>query len=171
MTNPSADYLKRVPERLVIAGFRNILAGYALSDVACWEALWQTLIRELGTSSARRLMGEKLFWVRCLGNTTLRPLNYLPPCCNRLCHDECMALALIAAAQDSDHYTGKLAARYLLDREPDEAIEEVWQASLNVAHAMSDLGQLMYPVTADVVTSIATLHAVHPHPTDLKKLN
>lgn len=148
------DLLSRRPERLVVTGFRNIMAACELGDVNCWEAVWQHYIAELGPAPARRTVGELQYWARSVRRHSERPLSYYPQCCRHLCHDECMALSIIAAAQAHDETTGHLAARYLTGQNQPERLADVWSASLPFAEALVEAGQQMIPVTRDVVESI-----------------
>lgn len=56
----SHDFLSRRPEHMVITGFRNIMAACELGDMHCWEAVWQHYIAEVGTSPARRMVGDSI---------------------------------------------------------------------------------------------------------------
>lgn len=151
------DLLARPPERLVILGFRNLMAACELGDVACWEAVWQHYIAELGPKGARQMLGELQYWARALRRHAERPLAFYPACCRFLCHDECMALSLVAAAQAGDRLTGSLAARHISGQSDPEALAEMWEATLPFAEALGDAGQDMYPVSAEVVESIVRL--------------
>jgi hypothetical protein len=150
----NSDLLTRRPERLVVTGFRNIMAACELGDMDCWEAVWQHYIAELGPGPARRPVGELQFWTRCVRRHAERPLSYFPQCCRHLCHDECMALSIIAAAQAEDEPTGILAARYLTGQNCAARLADVWQSTLPFAEALNEAGQQVLPVTADVVESI-----------------
>ena len=150
----TTDLLSRRPERLVVTGFRNIMAACELGDVNCWEAVWQHYIAELGPAPARRTVGELQYWTRSVRHHSDRALSYYPQCCRHLCHDECMALSIIAAAQGGDEATGELAARYLTGQSHPERLAEVWNASLPFAESLVEAGQRMIPVTRDVVESI-----------------
>jgi hypothetical protein len=151
------DLLARPPERLVIMGFRNLMAACELGDVACWEAVWQHYIAELGAPGARQMLGELQYWARALRRHAGRPLTFYPQCCRFLCHDECMALSLVAAAQAGDEATGVLAARHLTGQTDPAPLAEVWAATLPFAQALGRAGQDMYPVTANVVESIVRM--------------
>ena len=151
------DFLARPPERLVIMGFRNLMAACELGDIACWEAVWQHYIAELGPRGARQMLGELQYWARAVRRHAGRPLTFYPHCCRFLCHDECMALSLVAAAQAGDEATG--GARRAPSHGPADpaALAEVWEATLPFAQALGRAGQDMYPVTADVVESIVRM--------------
>jgi hypothetical protein len=170
MTN-SSDLLSRRPERLVITGFRNIMAACELGDVNCWEAVWQQYIAELGCGPARRIVGELQYWTRTVRRHAERPLSFYPHCCRLLCHDECMALSLIAAAQADDGETGELAARYLTGQNHPDHLADVWNASLPFAAALGDAGQHVIPVTRDVVESIFIMQQKGACRTSCQRLN
>lgn len=147
----SCDLLKRRPERIVVTEFRNIMAACDLGDMYGWEVVWQHYIAELGHAPARRMMGELQYWTRSIRQHSERRLSYNSECCRHLCHDECMALSTIAAAQAGDTATGQLAACYLTGHGCSARLSEIWEASLSFAEALGQAGQFVYPVTADVV--------------------
>jgi hypothetical protein len=151
------DLLARQPERLVVTGFRCCMAGYDFGDSACWEAAWRSYVGELGSQSARSLMGELQFFVRCIRLNTARPLCYFPQGCRYLCHDECMALSALSAAQSGDCVAGCLAVRHLTGQHDPMSINEVWTAAQSFADALKAWGQPLYPVSAGVVESIAKM--------------
>lgn len=148
------DLLSCRPERLVVTGFRNIMAACELGDMACWEAVWQNYITELGAEPARSTVGELQYWTRSVRRHAERPLSYYPQCCRYLCHDECMALSIIAAAQSEDEPTGLLAVRYLTGQNCPDRLWDVWHSAQPFARAMSHAGQHLLSVTSDVVESI-----------------
>lgn len=151
------DLLSRPAERLVVSGFRNLMAASEFGDFACWEAVWQGYQDELGARGARRLVGELQYWVRALRAHAERPLAYYPQCCRFLCHDECMALSMVAAAQANDETTVRLAARHLTGQAAPGPLGALWHATLPFAEALETAGHAMYPVSADVVDSIVRL--------------
>jgi hypothetical protein len=147
--------LDRKPERLVVTGLRCCMAGYNFGDIDCWETAWRSYSMELGTSDARRLMGELQYWVRCLRAESVRSLDVFPHGCGHVCRDECMALSLIAALQDNDLGTAILAARHLsglIDGEPPLSLTVAGQG---YADALIGAGQKLMSVPASVVHSIA----------------
>ncbi len=155
--SPAPDLLTRPAERLVIAGFRNFMAACEFGDLACWEAVWQAYHDGLGPRGARRMVGELQYWARALRRESGRPLAYYPPCCRFLCHDECMALSMVAAAQAADEQTATLAARHLTAQVDPDILYALWQATLPFAEALEDAGLEMYPVSSEVVDSIVRL--------------
>ena len=141
-------------ERLVIQGFRNVMAAHDLSDSACWEQAWTVYIDSLGSGPARRLMGELQFWTRAIRNNSQRALRYFPCSCRHICHDECMAVSALAAAQADDRSCANLAGAHLLGTSDDTALHELWLASSHFAGALKMENLQLYPVTAHVIASI-----------------
>lgn len=90
---------KLTPELLVGLGFRGWLAGYEYQDVSCWESVWNTYTAELDAPVAKRAVMELSCWVRQVKQVSCRPIEVYPLSCAGLCHDECIAVSLIAAAQ------------------------------------------------------------------------
>ncbi|MGH6908533.1 MAG: hypothetical protein ACREDX_11815 [Aestuariivirga sp.] len=152
------DLLARQPERLVITGFRSCMAGYDFCDVACWEAAWQSYIGELGARRACCLMGELQYWVRNLRWQAQRAVSYFPQGCRHLCHDECMALSVVSAAQGNDTNAGCLAIQHLIGSSDRRIVDDVWTATRSFADALTQSDQPLYPVSATVVESIAKMN-------------
>jgi hypothetical protein len=147
--------LDRKPERLVVTGLRCCVAGYTFGDIDCWETAWRSYCAELGTSDARRLMGELQYWVRMIRAESQRPLDVFPHGCGHVCRDECMALSLIAALQDNDLSTAILAARHLAGATEGEAPLSLATSGQGYADALMSVGQKLMSVPASVVLSIA----------------
>jgi len=147
--------LDRKPERLVVTGLRCCVAGYNFGDIDCWETAWRSYCMELGTSDARRLMGELQYWVRSLRAESVRSLDVFPHGCGHVCRDECMALSHIAALQDNDLSTALLAARHLSGMIEGEPPLSLAVAGQGYADALIEAGQKLLSVPASVVLSIA----------------
>lgn len=90
------------PEQLVGIGFRGWMAGYLNGDISCWEQVWNTYSSELGPSAAKSAITELGSWVRQVRQLSLREIEVYPLGCSRFCHDERIAISLIAAIQH-DH--------------------------------------------------------------------
>jgi hypothetical protein len=151
------DFFNMVPERLVVFGFRNIMATHDLGDGNCLETVWREYMRCAGAGSARRLMGELQFWVRSIRQCTRRDLKYFPCLCRHICHDECMAVATIAAAQSIDRQLTIRAAEQLLGTNDLHPVSELWAASCHFGAALKQEGLALFPVTANVIDSIAAM--------------
>lgn len=168
MKCPARDLLARRPERLVVAGYRNMMAAYDLADASCWDAVWSQFISELGAPAARRTVGELQFWARTIRANAARPLSCFPTCCLQLCHDECMALSMIAAGQAKDEEAGLMAAGFVTGTQDGARLQDVWRAASNLAAALQAVDQIMYPVPCAVIRSIHVMQQLkHNTPSTL----
>ena len=166
MKTPCRDLLARPAERLVISGYRNMMAAYELCDGDCWEEIWRSFTHELGSQAARRTVGEVQYWARTLRANSERPLAFYPNRSLQLCKDECMALSLVAAAQAGDSDAGCHAAGMLIGTEEGSRVHEVWQASSHLAAALRCSGQVMHACPRTVIRMLnnvaATASGEHP---------
>ncbi|WP_417667766.1 hypothetical protein [Roseibium sp.] len=89
-------------ERLVVEGLRRYMTGYSTGDILCWEMAWELYARELGRDKARRPISELSCYARALHTHAARHFCLFPYECAKLCQDECLVTALIAAAQSGD---------------------------------------------------------------------
>ena len=159
MKTPSRDLLARPAERLVISGYRNMMAAYELGDGDCWEEIWRSFTHELGSRAARRTVGEVQYWARTLRASSERPLAFYPNRSLHLCEDECMALSLVAAAQSGDSDAGCCAAGMLLGTEEGSRVNDVWQASSHLATALRCSGQVMHACPRTVIRMLSNMPA------------
>jgi hypothetical protein len=155
MKKPSRELLAHPAERLVISGYRNMMAAYELGDGACWEEIWRSFTHELGSRSARRTVGEVQYWVRTLRANSERPLAFFPNRSLHLCKDECIALSLVAAAQGGDYEAGCCVAGMLIGTEDALRINDVWQASSHLAAALHCSGQVMHACPRAVIRMLS----------------
>jgi hypothetical protein len=151
------DLFSLTPERLVVHGFRHIMAAQDLNDAACLERAWCDYIAAIGPGPTRRLMGELQYWTRVIRSRAERPMRYFPCACRHICHDECMAVAMVAAAQGNDRACTELAASRLLSTDDSHALTDLWMASSHFATALKLERLELFPVSAEIVTSIATM--------------
>ncbi len=159
MNRPSRDLLARRAERLVISGYRNMMAALELGDGACWEEIWRSFTHELGAQEARRTVGEVQYWVRTLRANSQRSLAFFPHRSLHLCEDECIALSLVAAAQAGDAETGCHAAGLLTGTGEVPRLRDVWQASTHLAAALQSSGQVMHACPRAVIARLAAAPA------------
>lgn len=87
------------PERLVGLGFRAWVNGYQTGDIACWEEAWAMYSNVLGPQEARPALSDLASWVRAIRRASCRAIKVHPARCSGFCHDECMAIAMVAASQ------------------------------------------------------------------------
>lgn len=145
-------YLDRLPERLVVEGFRRWMAGYDTGDIQCWELAWNLYAKALGPKQARGAMGELSGWVRCIRSCSARPMCLFPYGCGKLCRDECMAVSMLAGAQHRDEAALQAAAFQLVGtHRADDAIE----SARSFADMLGSFGQHLLAVPKPVIDDIA----------------
>lgn len=142
----------RLPERLVLEGFRRWVAGYASGDLTHWEEAWNLHAESLGSRDARIVVDKLARFVRTVRDWSLRPISCFPGGCRHICRHECFALAMVAASQNGDAESLSAAMRHLLD--PEGHAEAVVPA-LAYADAMRASDMMLMPVPRTVIDEIA----------------
>lgn len=141
------------PERVVINGCRNAMAGYDHGDPSCWDLFWSDLVLECGTEPACEISGVLQNFVRQLRSHCLRPLTFFPRACRWACADECLALSLLSACQNAD----AAAQAYCLDAlqaDPNTGRSDVAFAAQMLAKRLHHAQLALIPVPLAVITSV-----------------
>ena len=142
----------RLPERLVLEGFRRWIAGYASGDLRHWEEAWNLHVTSLKPADARAIVDRLAQFVRTVRDWSACPIACFPGGCRHIYRQECFALAMVAASQNQDLDCLAAAMRHLLDP---EGHEEAMMPALAYAEAMKERGLLLMPVSKSVVEEIA----------------
>ena len=145
-------YLDRRAERLVIEAWRRWSMGGPGGGVAGLERTAAFFSDELGPAEGQRLFLAFAAWLETVSAHRDAPAHASPVECPRLCRDECMVLAMIAAAQAADRDSIIAATGRLV--EPDGSDAAV-AASQRLAAVLSGGGYRLLPVPAAVVRDIA----------------
>ena len=145
-------YLDRRPERLVVEAFRRWTLGGESGSIGNFERTADFFVDEVGPIEGRCLFVEFVRWLDTVGAFMERPALSSPFECPMLCQDECMAVAMIAAAQSGDRDGVDAATRRLV---APEGIEPAAAAAEGFAGALADYGHHLLPVPAAVVRDIA----------------
>lgn len=148
----NAGYLDRLPERLVVEGFRRWMAGYDTGDIQCWEMAWNLYAKALGPKEARLAITELSCWVRAIRGGTTRRMCVFPYGCKKLCRDECMAVSMLAGVQHGDECALKAAAFQLVG---EAGIDETIEAARTFGSMLGSIGQHLLAVPSPVVEDIA----------------
>ncbi|WP_321344413.1 hypothetical protein [Breoghania sp.] len=145
-------YLDRLPEKLVVEGYRRWMSGYDTGDIQCWEMAWNLYAGSLGACQARALVAELSCWIRVIRAASTRTMSHFPYGCGKLCRDECMALSMVAGVQHRDRAAMEAAATHLIGC---RRIHEAVEASSSFGRALDAIGQHLIPVPKPVVQDIA----------------
>ena len=130
------------PEHLVGVGFRCWMAGYMTSAINCWEVGWNHYARVLGPQRAKAAVTELACWVRTVRSRAARDIEIYPADCAGFCPDECMAISLIAAAQQNACPAMRACAYALIG---DSLVDEVVDTAEGFAHVLGDVGIRLGP--------------------------
>jgi hypothetical protein len=148
----SAPLFERLPERLVLEGFRRWIAGYSSGDLCHWEAAWNLYAASLGPRDARVLVERLARFVRSVRDWSICPIACFPGGCRHVCRHECFALAIVSASQSRDLDCLAAAMAHLLDP---EGHEEAMLPALDFAEAMKRSNLMLMPVSRAVIEEIA----------------
>lgn len=148
----NAALFDRLPERLVLEGFRRWVAGYASGDLGHWEEVWNLHAASLGPRGARVVVDRLAKFVRTVRDWSVCPIACFPGGCRHICRQECFALAMISAGQNHDLDGLAAAMRHLLDP---EGHEEAMLPALAYAEAMKENELMLMPVPKRVIEEIA----------------
>lgn len=128
------------PERLVGVGFRCWLAGYRTGDIASWETAWTIYARALGPARAKPALSELASWVRLIKTTARREIEVYPTGCPGFCHDECLAVGMVAASQHGACPAMRACAVALLDS---FAVDDVIEGATSFGISLRDADQVL----------------------------
>jgi hypothetical protein len=137
------------PERLVGFGFRLWLNGFRTGDISNWEEAWSKYAGTIGAAAARTTVGQLSSWVRAIDCYAQRELITSANDAPRFCHDECVAIAMIAACQHHACPAMRACAFALLGC---SMIDEVVEGAESFARAMREADQVLSPASAHVAS-------------------
>lgn len=144
-------YLDRMPERLVLEGYRHWTAGYQTSSVVPWELAWRLYDGLLGTEEAKHALAELAHFVRVMVQCASCPLRSFPSGARHLCREECLALGLVAGVQHSDDLT---VGRCLNALTCPRRCEAIALAAGSFAITLKSMNQLLLPIPASVIDEV-----------------
>jgi hypothetical protein len=98
--------------------FRYWLTGFRTGDLVYWERAFAMSARSFGLRAAKDVCRDFSQWVRILSERSRRDLLVSAPTCPTFGHDECVAMALIAAYQNKGCPALQMCAMTLLGCEP-----------------------------------------------------
>ncbi|WP_306883490.1 hypothetical protein [Amorphus orientalis] len=145
------SFMDRRPERLVIEGYRNWMAGYQTGSIEPWEHTWSFYTSELGMVDGRRAVADLSAFVRTLRGCADCPLRIFPTGADRLCREECLAVGLIAAAQHGDV---DLCGCCIEALSGCARRVEIGAAADRYADTLMELGQALHPVAPGAIQEI-----------------
>lgn len=147
----NTSYFERIPEKLVLEGYRYWIAGYSTGSIRPWEACWNLYAVQLGAIDGRKAMAELSNMVRVLRRCANCPLNHFPYGSHHICFQEALAMGLVAGYQNEDTQTVKLCVDQLTC--PLKTTE--FEAAANsYANTLFVLQQVMRPIPTHVIEDL-----------------
>ena len=151
MTCRRAPYMNRLPEALVVKGYRHWLNGQVAGDLDAWTQAWELYANTLGTAQGRAAMNTLVNFVNALGRCATCPLRFLPAGSGHLCRDECLVLSLVAALQHGDDEAGQFSAEALTCR---ARCHDAIAAASEFAMSLKISGHSLLPVPQTTIANI-----------------
>lgn len=135
--SPKVEHHVRHTKADVYVGtsFRYWLTGFKTGDLSYWEHAFAMSAQSFGLSAARDVCRDFSQWVRMLNEHSHRDLQVSEPTCATFGHDECVAMALIAAYQNKGCPALQVCAMTLLGCEPRH---DVCELSEHLAQRLSE---------------------------------
>lgn len=146
----NSDYLERVPERLVVEGYRRWSTGYRTGSIVSWEMAREHYCDVLGTHNAGMALNSLSQYVRTLKRCAKCPLRSYPHNSMHLCVEECLTLGLISGLQHNDE-TAKICLQHI---SCSQLCDEVELAAVDFAHTLKALGYILLPVPLIAINDI-----------------
>jgi len=144
-------YLNRLPESLVLNGYRGWLRGLAFKEYDSFNDVWNYYAASLGSQAGGLALKSLEGLVQCLCACASCPLRFLSNQCNHLCRDECLLLSIVAALQHGDEAALHTSVSPLFNREKEG---QVLSAAGEYAFILKASNAVLLPVSAEVITDI-----------------
>ncbi|MEP6356618.1 MAG: hypothetical protein ABJ081_08045 [Hyphomicrobiales bacterium] len=152
MTHSSASkYLGKMPETLVLKGYRYWSLGIATQDADLWNKAWNLFATKVQKESAKACMHALIIFIKTLGVCATCPLKTLQPACEELCRDECLVLGLISGFQHGNDEAVDFCLKTL---SCPKKYDEIAFAAGEFAFTLKAAGFLLIPISTDTLIDI-----------------
>src|SRR5690606_30415329 len=139
----SADYFERLPERLVLEGYRRWTAGFETGSIVPWEMVWGLYAEHLGLSQAKRAIPDLSVFIRTLHHCARCSLAAFPFDSQQVCREECLVLGLISGLQNQDALLSVTCLEALVTPSRCDIVAD---AARDFANTLADFGQTLLPI-------------------------
>lgn len=151
LNGSNISYFDRIPERLVLEGYRRWIAGFETGSVLPWEMTWALYTDAVGIHASKILIAELSQFVRVLRHCALCPLHSFPFDSHQVCQAECLTLGLISALQNNNSTTieaclGSIACK--------SRCLDVEKAAQDFADALISADQILLPIPANALVNV-----------------
>ncbi len=146
-------YFDRAPEKLVLEGYRRMIAGYDTGSIAPWELSWSLYQSLLGEAHGARAITDLTLFVRSLRKCASCPLRAFPFGAHHVSREESLALGLVASLQHGDDETAKLCAAAM---SCPLRCGELTQSARPLAKTLSELDHKLLPIPRRAIEDVMT---------------
>lgn len=146
-------YFNRPPEKLVLEGYRQWMAGFDTGSVTPWEMTFSLYTELLGAAEGRRALSELSHFVRTLRRCAACPLRSFPFGAHHICRDECLTLGLIAGLQHGD---ADVASTCLAAISCPARSREIGEAAACFADTLAGMQHYLLPIPQTAIEDVLT---------------
>lgn len=144
----SLGYFDRLPERLVLEGYRRWTAGFDTGSIIPWEMTWALYSETLGVEEAKRAIADLSQFIRILRHCASCSLRAFPFDSQHVCREECLTLGLISGLQNQDALLLETCLEAISCR---KRCGDVTDAARNFANTLADFGQTLLPIPIQAI--------------------
>lgn len=146
----SASYFERLPEKLVLEGYRRWTAGFETGSIVPWEMAWVLYNGALGWSPAKQAIGELSHFIRVLRQCALCPLRSFPFDSHHVCREEFLILGLISALQNGDLRLLEICINAIACT---RRCDDVTEAARGFSEILAEFSQTLLPISVQAIDS------------------
>lgn len=150
LTGSNSSYFDRVPEKLVLEGYRRWTAGFDTGSIVPWEMTWGLYSDLLGFNEAKRAVSELSNFIRVLRHCGSCPLRAFPFDSHHVCREECLTLGLISGMQNYDALIIDTCLEALACKSRCDIVAD---AARSFANVLAESGQTLLPIPAHAIDS------------------
>ena len=147
---PNTCYFDRIPEKLVLEGYRHWTAGFETGSIQPWEIAWSIYADALGAQDGGEALSALSAFIRTLKKCSVCPLRAFPFHSHHLCVEECLTMGLIAGIQHSDDVV-EICLQHLACS---ARCAEVEGAAHVFAKTLVRLDQVLLPIPEHVIVDV-----------------
>lgn len=151
LTGSNTTYFDRVPEKLVLEGYRRWTAGFETGSVIPWEMTWTLYTDILGVEGGKKLVAELSQFIRVLRHCAICPLRAFPFDSRHVCREECLTLGLVSGLQNEDGVMTKACLEAMACK---SRCDDVAGAARSFADALAEFGQTLLPIPVSTIDGV-----------------
>ena len=145
------SYFRRLPERLVLEGYRSWAMGYTSGNTDHWNEVWNLYAKELGPKDGRHALNALMSFMKKTAICAKCQLRMFKAGSAHICRDEALILCLISSIQGGDDAASALCLSNLTCQ---NRCREVAMEAANFALVLRALKQTLLPIPKQAIENI-----------------